>query len=116
MKTIKTPSIIDEQNYLFLCKVWDENDDIWVDSSELTISEDIVKYANLAFAFPNENFTPVILGEIAEKKQTPMVLLKKIILFGDQGAIESVCMRTDLNEDLECTCNSLKLQHEKKKV
>lgn len=69
MKKIKTPSIIDEQNYLFLCKTWDENDDIWVDSSELTLSDDIIKYANLAFAFPNENFTPVILGEIAEKKR-----------------------------------------------
>ena len=116
MKTIKTPPIIDEQNYLFFCKTWDENDDIWVDSSELTHSDDIVKYVSLAFAFPNENFTTVILSEIAEKKQTPMALLKKIILFGDQGAIESVCMRTDLNENLEYTCNSLKLEHEKKKV
>ncbi len=77
MKKIKPPSIIDEQNYLFLCKIWDENDDIWVDSSELTISDDIIKYANLAFSFPNKNFTPVILSEIAEKKQTPMALLKK---------------------------------------
>lgn len=115
MKKIIINPKLSESDYVMYCMIWDESENIFIDTSELESIEDIVHCANLALSMPQADFSLAILEQISEKKDAPMDILERIISTGDIGCCESVCMRADLNYKLRKICCSLELIHKNPK-
>ncbi len=111
MKIIKITLKMNAHDYLNFCDEWESNDDVSVDTSEICNAKAIEYCVNLVMSLPKREFSSVIFEELSEKKETPMEMLKEIICLGDRGCIESVCMRTDLSDELMSLCHSLNLEH-----
>ena len=111
MKKITIKSDLNESDYVMYSIIWDKEENIYIDISDLKNMNDIVYCAKLALSMPQSNFSIAVLEHLAELKNMPMDILEKIILTGDAGCCESVCMRTDLNYKLRKICGGLELTH-----
>ncbi|MDL4616262.1 hypothetical protein [Citrobacter amalonaticus] len=111
MKKIIIKSDLNESDYAMYSITWDKEENVYIDTSNLKNMNDIVHCANLALSMPQRNFSMAVLENLAEIKNIPMDILEKIILTGDTGCCESVCMRTDLNYKLRRICGDLELAH-----
>lgn len=110
-----TPNIsIDD--YLVHSITWDKSENVLIDTSKLENIDDIVYCAKLALPMPDIKFSLAVLEQLSEIKIMPMNVLEEIILTGDPGCCESICMRTDLNSNLRRMCSCLELTHKKTEI
>lgn len=113
MENIVINPNISKDDYLIHSITWDKSENVLIDTSKLENTDDIVHCAKLALSMPEMKFSLAVLEQLSEIKIMPMNVLEEIILTGDPGCCESICMRTDLNSNLRRMCSGLKLTHKK---
>lgn len=91
---------------------WESAESCFLFSEEGMTEESIVAIVGYAFKLHATSFSNAVLGEIAELDQTPAYILKEILKNGGKGAVESVCLRGDLDKQLLEICKTLDLDHD----
>ena len=114
MKRFEVSPDVSRDEFLGLCADWDAAGDCFLCRIKFETERQVRSCANIAIDLANFSFSMAVLEEVAGAEITPFDILIAIFTLGDQGCIETICMRKNLSDEIKNLCNCMLLVHDQR--